>query len=70
MMVNPLSPQSDQNQFFLFDFNTFKPREKVLRTNKMITEEKMFWKLPYSFFVEMYGDQSIEFLCGFRGLKE
>lgn len=39
-MVNPLSPYSDQNHFSLFNFNTFKPREKVLRTNEMITEEK------------------------------
>ena len=36
----------------------------------MITEEEMFSNLPYSFFVEMYGDQSIEFLCRFRGFKD
>ena len=42
LMANPLSPQSDQNQFSLVNFNSFKPREKVLRTNKIITEEKMF----------------------------
>ena len=40
-MVNPISPYSDQNHFSLFNFNTFKPREKVLRTNKMITEDKV-----------------------------
>ena len=32
-MANRLSPQSDQNQFSLVNFNSFKPREKVLRTN-------------------------------------
>ena len=50
LMANPLSPQSDQNQFSLVNFNSFKPREKVLRTNKIITKEKMF-SLKFSLLV-------------------
>lgn len=72
LMANPLSPQSDQNQFSLVNFNSFKPREKVLRTNKIITKEKMFL-LKFSLLVlcgNVWRSESIEFLCGFRGLKD
>ena len=37
---NPLSPNSDQNQFSPNNIHTLS-RDKVIRTNKMITKGKM-----------------------------
>ena len=44
------------------------PREMVMRVNKMITKEKMLWSV-IKFFKEMYGDQFVEFVSGYPGLK-
>ena len=40
MFVNPLSPNSDQNQFSSNNIHML-PREMVMRVNKMISKEKM-----------------------------
>ena len=46
----------------------------IMRVNKMITKEKMFWpvvivnSLTY-FLKEMYEGQYGEFICEYRGLK-
>ena len=69
--LNPLSPNSDQHQFSPNDIHTMS-REKSRRINKMITKRKIFDLLSNSlnsFFTEMYGDQSGEFVCGYWGLK-
>ena len=39
--INPLSPDSDQNQFSPKNIHML-PREMVMRVNKMITKEKCF----------------------------
>ena len=39
-LFNPLSPNSDQHQFSPNNIHT-RSREKIMRTNKMITKEKM-----------------------------
>ena len=69
--INPLSPDSDQNQFSPKNIHML-PREMVMRVNKMITKEKMLWsfiKFSQLFFKEMYEGQYGEFICGYRGLK-
>ena len=38
--INPLSPNSDQNQFSPNNSHML-PREMVMRVNKMISKEKM-----------------------------
>ena len=40
--VNPLSTNSDQQQFSPHNIHTLS-RDKVMRINKMITKEKMLW---------------------------
>ena len=42
MQINPLSPNSDQQQVSPNDIHTL-AREKVMRINKMITKEKILW---------------------------
>ena len=69
--LNPLSPNSDQDQFSPNDIHTMS-RAKSRRINKMITKRKIFDLLSNSlnlFFTEMCGDQSGEFVCGYWGLK-
>ena len=56
LVLNPLSPNSDQHQFSPKDIHRLS-REMVMRINKMITKEKM------------YGDQFGEFVCVYSGLK-
>ena len=41
-LINPLSPNSDQQQFSPNNIHTMS-RDKVMRINKMITIEKMLW---------------------------
>ena len=62
--INPLNPNSDQQQFSPNDVLTLL-RDKVTRINKMITKEKM----PQLILTKMYGDQFGEFACGYWGLK-
>ena len=70
--VNPLSPNSDQQQFSPNDFLLTLSRDKVTRINKMITKEKMprsFIKFSQLILKKMYGGQFGEFACGYWGLK-
>ena len=69
--LNPLSPNSDQQQFSPNDIHTLS-RDYLMRIDKMIAKEKM----PSSFInfsqlirKEMYGDQFGEFVYGYWGLK-
>ena len=69
--LNPLSLNRDQHQFSPNDIHTMS-RAKSRRINKMITNRRIFDLLSNSlnsFFTEMYGDQSGEFVCGYWGLK-
>ena len=40
LLINPLSPNGDQHQFSPNDIHKMS-RDEVMRTNKMITKEKM-----------------------------
>ena len=44
LVLNPLSPNSDQHQFSLNNIHML-PREMVMRVNKMITKGKMLWSV-------------------------
>lgn len=44
MIFNPVSPNSDEHQFFPNDIHML-AREMVTRFKQMITPEKMFWSL-------------------------
>ena len=69
--INPLCPNSVQNQFSPND-NHRLSRAKSTRIDKMILKRKIFDLLSNSlnsFFKEMYGDQFGEFVSGYRGLK-
>ena len=67
-LVNPLSPNSDQDQFSPNDIHTLS-RDKVMRITEMITKEKMLWSFIEFLFKEMYRDQFGEQVCGYWGLK-
>ena len=70
-LLNPLSPNSDQQQFSPNNIHTLS-RDKVMRINKMIIIEKIPWSfIKFSQLIqEMYGDQFGEFVCGYNwGLK-
>ena len=69
--LNPLSPNSAQNQFSPNNIHRLS-WAKSMRVNKMITKRKIFDLLPNSlslFFKEMYGDQFGEFVWGYWDLK-
>ena len=69
--INPLSPNSDQQQFSPNNIHTLS-RDKVMRINKMIIIEKILWsfiKFSQLILKEMYEDQFGEFVCGYWGLK-
>ena len=70
-MINPLSPDSDQDQFSPNNIHML-PREIVMRVNKWSPKRKCFDILPNSlnvFLKEMYRDQFGEFLMWILGLK-
>ena len=70
--IKPLSPNSDQQQFSPNDIHTLSI-DKFMKTNKMITKEKICFDLLSNslnlFLKEMYGDQFGEFAHGYWGLK-
>ena len=71
MYINPLCPNSVQNQFSP-NHNHRLSRAKSTRIDKMILERKIFDLLSNSlnsFFKEMFGDQFGEFVSGYQGLK-
>ena len=66
--INPLSPNSDQQQFSPNDIHTLS-RDKVMRI-KWSPKRKCHDLLSISlnlFMTEMYGDQFGEFACGYWG---
>ena len=57
-VINPLSPDSDQDQFSPNNIHMLL-REMAVRVNKMITKEKMLWsstKFSQLILKEMYKD--------------
>ena len=71
VFLNPLSPNSAQNQFSPNDIHRLSSA-KSMRINKMITKRNVFDLLPNSlnkFFKKMYRDQFGEFACGYWDLK-
>ena len=71
VFLNPLSPNSAQNQFSPNDIHRLS-WAKSMRINKMITKRNVFDLLPNSlnkFFKKMYRDQFGEFACGYWDLK-
>ena len=69
-LVLSTKPYSDQHQFSPNNINA-QSREKVMRTDKVITKGKLLWsfnKLSGLIFPGMCGDQSWEFICKYWGL--
>ena len=71
LTFNPLSPNSDQDQFSANNIHTLST-DKLWQLIKWSTMRKYFDLLSNSlnsFFKEMYRDQFGEFVCGYWGLK-
>ena len=69
--LNPLSPNSDQQQFSPNNIHSLS-RDKVLRINKMIIVEKIPWSFSKFSQLILKGDvwRSVgEFVCRYWGLK-
>ena len=69
--LNPLSPNSDQDQFSPNNIHTLS-RDRLWELIKWSTKRKCLDLLSNSlsqFFKEMYGDQFGEFVCWYWGLK-
>ena len=69
--LNPVSPNSDQQQFSPNNIHTLS-RDKVMRINKMIIIEKIPWSFIKFSQLILKGDvrnQFGEFVCGYWGLK-
>ena len=70
-VFNPLSPNSDQDQFSPNNIYTLST-DKLWELIKWSPKQKCLDLLTNSlnsFFKEMYGDQFGEFICGYWGLK-
>ena len=70
-LINPLSPNSDQDQFSPNNIHTLST-DKLWELIKWSPKRKCFDLQPNSlnlFLKEMYKDQFGEFLCGYWGLK-